>query len=56
MFLRIHRSFIVKLNFVVETRRDGPKRGNVLVKDGTALEQIRTKQYQDPMRLKCLGY
>lgn len=35
VFLRIHRSFIVNLNCVSEIRRDGPKRGTVLLKDGT---------------------
>lgn len=37
MFLRIHRSFIVNMNFVSEIRRDGPKRGTILLKDGTEL-------------------
>lgn len=37
MFLRIHRSFIVNLNFVREIRRDGPKRGSVVLTDGTEL-------------------
>ncbi len=41
MFPRIHRSFIVNLNFVAEIRRDGPKRGTVLMKDGTELAMSR---------------
>lgn len=41
MFLQIHRSFIVNLNFVAEIRRDGPKRGTVLMKDGTELSMSR---------------
>ncbi len=41
IFLRIHRSFIVNLNFVAEIRRDGPKRGTVLMKDGTELSMSR---------------
>lgn len=37
IFLRIHRSFIVNLNFVCEIRREGPKRGTVVLRDGTEL-------------------